>query len=134
MYPTRPATQPRNTSVANTTRSTLPMSAADTGEVSRASSASDWKVAPSMPGTSPLTISVLRAIFQPASPLANATTARTSSFEGGVPFLPRRAENAIEKQAAWAAAMSSSGEVRPLCSSVRDAHVTGRRLNAPDET
>ena len=61
-------------------------------------------------------------------------TTFVSSFAGGVPFLPSRAENAIEKHDACAAAMSSSGEVRPLWASVRDAQVTGRRLNAPDET
>ncbi len=49
-------------------------------------------------------------------------------------FFASRELNAIEKQAAWAAAMSSSGLVRPLCSSVRDAQVTGSRVNAPDET
>ncbi len=60
--------------------------------------------------------------------------ARTSSDVAGVPFLPRRLLNAIEKHDACAAAISSSGLVRPLWSSVREAHVTGRRENAPDET
>ena len=72
--------------------------------------------------------------FQPASPLSNVTSALTSSRCGGVPFLPSRAENAIEKHDACAAASSSSGLVLPLCSSVRAAQVTGRRVNAPDET
>ena len=87
-----------------------------------------------MPGTSPRTVMSLLAIFQPASPLSKVITALTSSCVAGVPFLASRDENAIEKQAACAAAMSSSGLVRPLCSSVRDAHVTGMRLKAPDET
>ena len=57
-----------------------------------------------------------------------------SSRSGGVSFFARRAENAIEKHDACAAARSSTGEVRPLWSSVREAHVTGRREIAPDET
>jgi hypothetical protein len=39
----------------------------------------------------------------------------------------------MEKQDACAAASSSSGLVRPLWCSVRDAHVTGSRANAPLE-
>ena len=62
----------------------------------------------------------LRAIFQPASPLSNVITARTSAWRGGVLFFASRALNAIEKHDAWAAAISSSGLVRPLCSSVRE--------------
>ncbi len=53
---------------------------------------------------------------------------------GGVPFFASRALNAIEKHEACAAAMSSSGLVRPLWSSVLDPQVTGRREIAPDET
>ena len=60
--------------------------------------------------------------------------ARTSSDVGGVPFFASRALNAIEKHEAWAAAMSSSGLVRPLCASVREAQVTARRENAPEDT
>jgi hypothetical protein len=72
--------------------------------------------------------------FQPAPGLWNVTSARTDSFDAGVPFFARRDERAIEKHAAWAAARSSSGEVLPLCSLVRDAHVTGMRENEPLET
>jgi hypothetical protein len=39
----------------------------------------------------------------------------------------------MAKHAACAAATSSSGLVRPSEISVREAHVTGRSANAPDE-
>ena len=91
-------------------------------------------MAASIPGTVPRTVSSLFAIFQPASPLSNVTTALTSSFVAGVEFRASRPDSDIEKQDAWAAAISSSGEVRPLWSSVREAQVTGRRENAADET
>ncbi len=73
----------------------------------------------------------LRWIFQPPPLLSNVMVARTSSDEGGVPFFASRALKAIEKHDAWAAAISSSGLVRPLWSSVRDPQVTGRRETRP---
>jgi hypothetical protein len=107
---------------------------AETGQLSLASSASSANRAASMPGTTPRTEISLRAIFQPVSPRSNVIVAFTSSFVAGVPFLASRELNAIEKHDAWADASSSSGLVRPLWSSVRDAQVTGRRENAPDDT
>ena len=76
----------------------------------------------------------LRWIFQPPPLLSNVIVARTSSDVGGVPFFASRALKAIEKHEAWAAAMSSSGLVRPLWASVREPHVTARRENAPEDT
>ena len=73
-------------------------------------------------------------IFQPPPLLSNVIVARTSRDVAGVPFFARRLLKAIEKHEACAAAMSSSGLVRPLCASVREPQVTGRRENAPDET
>jgi hypothetical protein len=57
--------------------------------------------------------------------------AETSSRSGGVPALARRAENAIEKQDAWAAAINSSGLVIPPSSPVRAAQETASGPNAP---
>ena len=77
----------------------------------------------------------LRAIFQPRVALVerdrgpDVERRRRRARSSRAALL-----NAIEKHDAWAAAISSSGLVRPLCSSVREAQVTGRRVNAPDET
>src|SRR5262249_28479115 len=52
--------------------------------------------------------------------------------EPGVPPIPAiSCESAIEKQAAWAAAISSSGLVLPSAASVRLAQVTGSGPAAP---
>src|SRR5262249_8672491 len=114
--------------------STFPFRAPDTGQPSLAASARRLKVSSSMLGTSPRTVMSDRAIAQPASRLSNVITTLTDSLFAGVLFLASCELNAIEKQAACAAAMSSSGEVRPWWSSVRDAQVTGSRVNAPDDT
>ena len=82
-----------------------------------------------MPGTTPRTASALDTTVHLSS-LSNVTVALTSSRVGGVPALARSLENAIEKQAAWAAATSSSGLVRPSADSVREAQVTGSSVNA----
>ena len=76
----------------------------------------------------------LRPTFQPPLALSKVTSARTLSFEGGVPFLASREAKAIEKQLAWAAARSSSGDVLPSWALVREAHETGIREKAPLET
>ena len=67
---------------------------------------------------------------QPVSPLAKATVAVVSRRVGGVPSFARVLESAMEKQAAWAAASSSSGLVRPACASVREDQETGRSRKA----
>ena len=58
----------------------------------------------------------------------------TSSRSGGVPARPSPADSAIEKQAACAAATSSSGLVSPSDVSVRADQDTGSEVNAPDDT
>jgi hypothetical protein len=120
-------------SVASTASSTLPFRACEIGQFSFASSARRVNVAESIPGTSPRTVRTDEAIFQPASRWSKVTSARTSRFTAGVPFLARREDSAIEKQLAWAAASSSSGLVLPLCSLVREAQLIGRRDTTPLE-
>ena len=58
------------------------------------------------------------------SPGWNVTSAVVCSDVGGVPALANPPESAIEKHEECAAAISSSGEVRPFGSSARDAQVT----------
>ena len=48
-----------------------------------------------------------------------------------MPFLASRADKAIEKQEAWAAASSSSGLVLPSWAEVREAQLIGRREKTP---
>src|SRR5205814_10221404 len=61
--------------------------------------------------------------------LSKRTVDVTSSRSGAVPFFARRAERAIAKQLACAAASSSSGLVLPSGASVRAAHETGSAEN-----
>ena len=77
----------------------------------------------------------LRWIFQPPPLLSNVTVgAHVQRRRAACRSSPRRALKAIEKHEACAAAISSSGLVRPLWSSVREPQVTGRRENAPEDT
>src|SRR5205085_11515807 len=85
-------------------------SAFETGQVSFASCAACRNASSSMPGTLPSTVS---AIFVMPWPGWNVTVAEVCSSSGGVPAFARPLVNAIEKQAAWAAAISSSGLVLP---------------------
>ena len=59
------------------------------------------------------------------------TVAALSSRSGGVPAPARAWESAIEKHEAQAAAISSSGLVRPSGVSAREAHVRSSGPNAP---
>jgi hypothetical protein len=89
----------RYASVAFTARPDVALQATGDWQFSLASSASAANVAVSIPDTRrPDRDLAARAIFQPASPLSNETTALTSSC-AGVPFFARRDEKAIEKQA-----------------------------------
>ena len=110
------------------------MASAHAACFSMAFSASSANLAWSIPATVPTTVRSLRVIRQPASTLSNVMTHFTASLVAGVLLRASCAESAIEKQDACADATSSSGLVRPLCSSVRDAQVTGWRENAPDDT
>ena len=85
------------------------------------------------PGTQPRTVSALDTTRHPASTLSKVTSADTSSRSGGVPARPSAPDRAIEKQAAWAAARSSSGLVLPSDDSVRAAHDTGSSEKLPDD-
>src|SRR5579875_1288648 len=110
---------------------TLFLRAFEIGHPDSAVFASSRNLLSSTPGTFPLTESSIETTFHPCPPRSKVETAFTSSFSGGVLFLPRVAESAIAKQDAWAAANSSSGLVFPLGSSVLEAQVTGRSENAP---
>ncbi len=67
------------------------------------------------------------------SPGWNVTSAFVSNDVGGVPALANPFDSAIEKHDECAAAMSSSGEVRPSGCSVRAAQVTSY-VPSPDES
>ena len=70
-----------------------------------------------MPGTTPLTVSLM-----PVMPLPGwkVTSAVVSMLVGGVPAPASPWDSAIEKQVECAAAISSSGLVLPLACSARD--------------
>src|SRR3954467_1165114 len=72
-----------------------------------------------MPGTLPSTLSAMRAIVGAPSTSWSDTRAPAFTSSGVCPFVARMLLNAIAKQAAWAAAISSSGLV-PSPSSKRD--------------
>ena len=76
-----------------------------------------------------------RSGWMPVMPVpgTNSTSAEVSSEVGGVPALARPLENAIEKQAECAAAISSSGLVLPLGSSARAGHETSK-VPRPDDS
>src|SRR3954447_12076302 len=118
-------------SVACTVISTLPLSAREIGQPSFAwfaASANDSWVAP---GTTPRTTIAAEITVQPTSRLSAVTLTSTSSRSTGVPAFARMFEQAIEKQEAWAAASSSSGEVTPAGSSVLEAQVVGWSRKIP---
>src|SRR3954453_7603202 len=69
-------------------------------------------------------------ILMPASPLSAVTVAVTSVLAAEPPLRPMVAVSAIAKQAACAAAISSSGLVTPSASPMRRGKLTGR-LKAP---
>ncbi len=123
-----PPTEEACVSRASTLSSTLFFNAWETGQLAFASSANSRKPFSSRPGTLPSTASTDLVIPVPGT---KVTVAEVFSCSGGVPALARMFEKAIEKQDACAAAISSSGLVRPFGSSVREAHVTSRGPNAP---
>ena len=63
----------------------------------------------------------------------NVTSAEVVMLVGGCPASDSPCDSAIEKQPEWAAAMSSSGLVRPLGASARDSQVSSK-LPSPDES
>jgi hypothetical protein len=107
-------------------------SACETGQFTFASSAAAWNAAASRPGTDPRAVN---AIFVIPVPGTNVTVAEVWSCSGAAPAFASTFANAIEKQAAWAAAISSSGLVLPPeASSVRADQLTSSGPNAPDPT
>ena len=94
----------------------MPVSAWLTGQPALAASAAATKSSLLIPSTTPRTVSLMPVMPVPG---VNSTSAVVSSDVGGVPALASPFENAIEKHAECAAAMSSSGLVLPLGSSVR---------------
>src|SRR5688500_6815089 len=101
-----------------------------TGQPALACSAAATKSSSLIPWTAPRTLS--RICVMPV-PGTKSTSADVSRLVGGVPALARPLENAMEKHAEWAAAISSSGLVLPLASSVRAGQDTSK-VPSPDES
>src|SRR5512132_3856929 len=99
--------------------STLPFSALATGHPTRVSSASRWNVASSTFGTLARTSSCILVIVKPAPTFSIVQRAVVSILVAGVPFFSRFPPSAMLKQAASAAASSSSG-FEPVPSSKRE--------------
>ncbi len=93
----------------------------DLGPRERLPSACSWKALLSIPGTWASVVSSMRVMPNPSPTFSRWTRAAVWMRVGGWPALVRPAERAMEKQPAWAAAISSSGFV-PLPSSKRDAN------------
>ena len=74
------------------------------------------------PGTLAVVVSAIFVIAKPASVLARVTAAWVSILSGVKPAPPNCAPRAIEKQLAWAAAISSSGVVPDVAPSNRVAN------------
>src|SRR5688572_30128653 len=120
-----------SSSAADTDSSTFPARAREIGHPTLVASAAASKAASSEPGTTPTT-SIRDAVTdQPSPTLSNVTSADTWRWSGGVPARTRLPDSAIEKQLAWAAASSSSGEVLPAGASVREDQETGRSVKSP---
>src|ERR1700693_87397 len=83
----------------------------ETGQPFSAASAYFWKVAASAPGTFPTTSRWLEVMVQPESSLSSVRVTLVLMLSGVRLAPPSWAESAIEKQAACAAAISSSGLV-----------------------
>src|ERR1041384_3613116 len=83
----------------------------ETGHPAFALPASSWNFASSAPGTLPTTSRFTAVIVHPASSLSMVSVAEVSMLDGVRFAPPNCADSAIEKQAACAAAISSSGLV-----------------------
>ena len=106
-------------SVAFSVISGTPPSAFDTGQPAFAPCASSWNFASSISGTVAAISSAMRSIAKPPSFMTMRTEAVVSTAWVVKPALSTANENAIEKHAACAAAISSSGLVPRLSSSKR---------------
>src|SRR6266498_864327 len=83
----------------------------DTGHPFSAASAYFWKVAASAPGTFPTTSRWLAVIAHPESSFSMVSVTLVEIFSGVRLAVPNCADRAIEKHAACAAAINSSGFV-----------------------
>src|SRR5215831_14014054 len=83
----------------------------DTGQPFSAASAYFWNVAASAPGTLPTTSRWLAVIVHPESSFSMVRVTFVLMLVGVRFAPPNCAESAIEKHAAWAAAINSSGFV-----------------------
>ena len=72
-----------------------------------------------MPPAAPRTVSATREMVGAPSTISNVTVAETSRWSGVAPASASSCENAIAKQLACAAAISSSGLVVAVVRSVR---------------
>jgi len=115
---------PAYSSCAWTETETLPRRAPEIGQPSPAALAAAWKSAGEIPGTFPVTRSSIVTTFHASPTLSNVAVASTDNRVGGFCWRPSPAESAMQKQAACAAASSSSGLVFPPDASVRDAQET----------
>src|SRR4029078_12300201 len=128
-HPTVP--DPQVARVASSVTSGTPLSAFETGQLTFAPSAYSTKPSWSTPGTVPTTTI---APFVIPSPGWNVTVTEASGRAAGVPAPASACESAIEKHDAHAAAISSSGLVRPSGESAREAPVTSRGATRPPAT
>ena len=121
-----------SSSSASTVISGTPANAPETGQPVLAASAASRNPSASSPGTLPRTVSALFVIPVPGTKVTTADVRRRS---GGFPAFARPSERAIEKQAACAAAINSSGLVFPPdSSSERAAQLTSSGPKAPEPT
>lgn len=116
--------------VADDSSMFVPVSALLTGQFFLASSAAAANSASEIPGTDARTESCIPVI---PSGSAKVTFADVVMAVGGCPPWVSPNARAMEKQAECAAAMSSSGLVRPLGASARDAQVSSK-LPTPEES
>ena len=122
----------RYPSEASSTISGTPASAFETGQFAFAVSAAARNASSSSPGTEPR---ASRAILVIPVPGTNVTVADVLSRSGGAPPCASPWESAIEKHAACAAAISSSGLVLPpAAASERAGQLTSSGPNAPEPT
>ena len=110
---------------------TFPLRAPEIGQPCPAPCAAVSNSAGVIPGTFPVTASSIVVTFQASPTLSKVAVARTSSRSGGFCIRPNAPESAMEKQAACAAARSSSGLVFPPDASVRADQETPIGGSAP---
>src|SRR5262249_8937735 len=108
-------------SSASSVISGTPARARETGQPAFALAANSWKVASSMPGTTPTVVSAIVVIVGTPSTGRSVTTALVWIESAGVPAWPSWLASAIKKQLACAPAISCSG-LAPGPSSKRDLY------------